>query len=230
MTTRTELECETISKICIQSTTGRGNSTAAMGAIATNQPSLPLVPCDEGSEHCQRPPQPIEYDANTSLPLILSSVVTTPPSPQPSKRSSMLSLNHSQHRHRKRTKVTQLRENRRIHKAAAAIEEQLASFEQQQTYNPNTIDSSCSNFEETSSSFSFSAVSASSCSQQGFHSRDNSSKHLQRQPELPRNDEYEQELTILARSLDIQESRTASHGRRRGRRRRGGISVVVPPR
>ena len=139
----------------------------------------------------------------------------------------MWSLNHSQHRHKKRTKVKQLRENLRIHRAAAAMKEQLDSFEQQQTYNPNTMDSSCSNFEETSSSFSFSAVSASSCS---HYSRDNSSKHLQRQPDLPRNGEYEQELTMLARSMDIQESRTASYGRRRGRQRRGGISIVVHPR
>ena len=225
MTTKTKCERETVSRTCIDSTSARGKSTTTMGAIATNQPSLPMVPFDKGSEDFQRPPQTNEDDEITSMPLTLSPVVAKPRSPQPTKRSSMWSLNHSEHRHKKRTKVKQLRENLRIHRAAAAMKIQLDSFEQQQKYNHNTMDFSSSNFEETSSSFSFSAVSASS-----HYSRDNSSEHLQQQPELPRNGEYEQELTMLARSLDIQESRTASHGRRRGFRRRGAISIVVHPR
>ena len=222
MTTRSKRGRETVTESLTQS------AATATKSIGT---------CFEKSEHCKQPPQSKESDPKISHSSASLSMGRKTPSRQTTAtKKSMLTLNHS--RHRKRTKMTQLLENRRILIAAAAMEDQLASFEQQQTRNNDDF----------SSSLSFSAVSASSSSGSQCLTLDDSGgqpspRHQQQQqqqqqqqavPHHGGSDDdhgYERELAVLARSMDIQESRNADHGRQRGRRRRGGISVmVIPPR
>ena len=118
-------------------------------------------------------------------------------------RSDPTSLTFS--RHRKRTKLTSMRENRKIQKAAAAMQEQLNTFEQVQE--PQRGENSDSSFDASSSFFFELAreVSESSSSSDNYGV----------------SEDYE--LTAMTQSLRLAEGSVRQH-----RRRRGGISVVMP--
>eukprot|EP00535_Pseudo-nitzschia_heimii_P013424 CAMPEP_0197193310 /NCGR_PEP_ID=MMETSP1423-20130617/26907_1 /TAXON_ID=476441 /ORGANISM="Pseudo-nitzschia heimii, Strain UNC1101" /LENGTH=169 /DNA_ID=CAMNT_0042646471 /DNA_START=111 /DNA_END=617 /DNA_ORIENTATION=+ len=154
MTSRSKRRRETVSISYTHST------TATTGATAIVNLPLPTVASCEKSEHCEKNPQPKQLDSDTSEPSTSSTMVAATPSTQST--ASTQTLNHS--RHKKRTKLSKLRENRLIQRAAAAIEDQLDSFEQQQLRDRFAVDSSCSNCDDFSSSLSFSAASASSSS------------------------------------------------------------------
>lgn len=119
-------------------------------------------------------------------------------------------------RTRKRIKLSRLRENRHIHKAVAAMEEQLASFEKI-AQNPDSTSTSFS----ASSSFFFSV---------GSNSREDSGKDdISRSTNKDCSASEEYELTALASSLRLEESSSSStsSGRKPRPRRRGAISIVM---
>jgi len=135
---------------------------------------------------------------------------------------------HSQTRRHKRTKVTQLRENRRIHKAAAAMEEQLASFDQQ------TVRRAFRFVPDIPSSSEF-EVSDAVLVSESFSCNDNSEDNIRNGNS---NNSDECELAALAQSLGLEDESSSSssyggggHRRQRqgGHRRRGGISIVMAP-
>jgi len=135
-------------------------------------------------------------------------------------------------RTRKRTKLTQLRENRRIHRAVDAMADQLASFEKT-THRSEHPEGTSTSF-SACSSFFFEVGS-----QEGSSGKE---KPPHQHHESSPSEEYE--LTTLAQSLRLDESATSFHlgvgdessshsnsggGRTHRHRRRGAISVIVAP-
>ena len=130
-------------------------------------------------------------------------------SKQASKKDLAISK-HSERGKKKRTKLTRLRENRHILRAVAAMEEQLAAFEQTQEQ---------SDF--TSTSFSASSSFFFDLSSNRLDESGKSDVSKNTDSKCTPSEEYE--LTALARSLRLEES---SLGRRR-HRRRGAISISM---
>jgi hypothetical protein len=126
-----------------------------------------------------------------------------------------LAISKHSMRDRKRTKLKQLRENRRIHKAVAAIEVQLASFEESTQHNYRSFQPEASSTSFSGSSYSFFETTSSQREESGKNFRDSTGS---------KNITDECELAALARSLHLEES---SLGGRSQNRRRGGISVVM---
>jgi len=124
---------------------------------------------------------------------------------------------HSQRNRKKRIKLSRLRDNRQILMAAAAMEEQLASFEKVQ----NQPDFTSTSFSASSSFFD------TSCSQQDESNKTDLSETNTNK--CSASEEYE--LAALARrSLRLDELSPSSSSRKPKHRRRGAISIVIPRR
>lgn len=129
---------------------------------------------------------------------------------KPESNKDLTISKHSERGKKKRTKLTRLRENRHIQRAVAAMEEQLAAFEQIQEQSDFTSTSF-----SASSSFFFDVNS---------NQRDESDKSdVSKNTDGKCTPSEEYELAALARSLRLEES---SLGRRK-HRRRGAISVSI---
>lgn len=124
---------------------------------------------------------------------------------------------HSQRNRKKRIKLSRLRDNRQILMAAAAMEEQLASFEKVQ----NQPDFTSTSFSASSSFFFDTSGSQRDESNKTDISKNNTNK-------CSASEEYE--LAALARSLRLDESSSSSGSRKPKHRRRGAISIIIPRR
>jgi hypothetical protein len=176
-----------------------GGTKRARDAIATSQKSLrlPVAATDKKSEHERRREERISKSPITTEVMI----------PKDSSRN------------RKRTKLSKLRDNRHIHRAVAAMEEQLASFEK--TARQPDFDFTSTSF-SASSSFFFDI---------GSSQRDESSEtDVSRKSTCKESDASEEnELAALASSLRLEEF-SSSSGRKGRHRRRGAISIVMSQR
>ncbi len=119
---------------------------------------------------------------------------------------------HSERGRKKRTKLTRLRENRHILRAVAAMEEQLAAFEQIQ----EQPDFTSTSFSAASSFFDLNGT------QRDDSSKSDSSENAANI--CTQSEEFE--LTALAGSLRLEESSLGSC-RRQKHRRRGAISIAM---
>jgi hypothetical protein len=139
---------------------------------------------------------------------------------------------------RKRIKPLRLHENRRIHKAAAAMEKQLASFEQQNKTHAHAhqhLYNRSSSFRPDDSASSYFFFEVESTREQEDDDDDddlNSTPNCNNASFSSVSVNDEETLVSLSRSLQLEESPPSSSRKllQQGHRRRGGISVAMTPR
>lgn len=193
--------------------TATGGTKRARDAIATSQKSLGL-PVRANTKNGKQQ----QHEQNRRQKSASSAAALDAAIPKHSNRD------------RKRTKLTQLRENRRIHRAVAAMEEQLESFAKTARRRSSFTDAP----DGTSTSFSASSSFFFDLGSSSNH-RDESGRSISDKGD-PNITSDENELAALARSLQLEESSSSrSTSSKAGKqssqrhRRRGAISIAFVP-